>query len=97
MARSSSPMSTALVGIFAADLTARTGNLGAAIGLHFTNNFFALCVLSLDGALSGVSLFVTPFQAGEVDALRPLLLTDLVFIGGIYAIYLGVMSRRAQP
>jgi membrane protease YdiL (CAAX protease family) len=88
--------STAMVGIFAADLTARTGNLGAAIGLHFTNNFFALCILSLDGALSGLSLFVTPFQAGEVAALRPLLLTDLVVICAIYVIYLIVVNRRAQ-
>ncbi len=88
--------STAMVGIFAADLTARTGNLGAAIGLHFTNNFFAICVLSLDGSLSGMSLYVTPFQADQVDALRPLLLTDLVFIGAIYALYLFVMNRRVR-
>ena len=30
------------LGIACADLTARTGNLGAAIGLHMANNVFAL-------------------------------------------------------
>jgi len=50
---------TSVFGLIAADLTARTGSLGAAWGFHFANNFTALCILSMDGALTGLSLFRT--------------------------------------
>lgn len=88
---------TALVGVIAADITARTGNIGAAIGLHFVNNFFAMCFMSLEGGLSGVSLFVTPFSVSDSDLLRPLLLADAASIALIYAVYLIIVNRKRRP
>ena len=46
----------ATMGTLAAFVTMRTGNLGAAIGLHFGNNA-ALTLFGLEGELSGFSLF----------------------------------------
>ncbi|MEJ6404194.1 CPBP family intramembrane glutamic endopeptidase [Yoonia sp. 2307UL14-13] len=49
------------LGLACADLTARTGTLGAAIGLHLANNFFALMVLGIEGQpASGLALFLYP-------------------------------------
>lgn len=55
----------------ASDLTARTGTLGAAIALHFTNNAIAILVASYPGQGSGLALFlypetlITPLGAAE--------------------------------
>jgi uncharacterized protein len=52
-----------LLGLACADLTARTGNLGAAIGLHLANNAFALLLYAVeDWPLSGLALFVYPYE-----------------------------------
>ena len=49
-----------LLGLACADLTARTGNLGAAIGLHTANNIFATIFFAeLDGPSSGLALFLS--------------------------------------
>ena len=87
---------TVLVGVIAADITARTGNIGAAIGLHFVNNFFAMCFLSLNGGLSGVSLYVTPFSVADSSLLRPLLLADAVSIALLYGVYLIIVNRMCR-
>lgn len=50
-------LNTALVGIIAALVTAQTGNLAAAIGLHFANNFLALGLVGMEGQLDAMSLF----------------------------------------
>jgi membrane protease YdiL (CAAX protease family) len=51
------------LGIACADLTARTGNLGAAIGLHLANNLFALMIVAVEGwPASGVALFLFPYE-----------------------------------
>lgn len=52
-------------GLAAADLTARTGALGAAIGLHMANNMFAILVVSLAGPGSGLALFHLPLQMDD--------------------------------
>ncbi len=62
--------------VAAADLTARTGSLGAAMGFHFANNMLALAATALPGALSGLALFTYPFAVDDVVALRPLILMD---------------------
>ena len=53
-------LSTTVVGLVLADVTAKTGNLSAAIGLHFANNVTSLLVVSLPGPLAGLSLWVAP-------------------------------------
>ena len=80
--------STTLFGVFAADLTARTGNLGAAFGLHFTNNFSAMFVTSMQGKMSGLSLYTTPFGANDNDAIRILMIWDIGLMLTTYLIYL---------
>lgn len=70
--------------LLAADLTARTGTIGAAWGFHFANNCVAILFVAMDGPLSGLALFTLP--VGEVAAadLRPLLLADIVVTLLIY-------------
>lgn len=67
-------------GLAAADLTARTGTLGAAIALHLVNNLLSLAVVALPGQFSGLALWLYPFDAAD-DALRPLVALDLAVIG----------------
>ena len=48
-----------LLGLACADLTARTGNLGAAIGLHTVNNMFASVIVGIDGwPSSGLARYI---------------------------------------
>ena len=60
-------------GIAAADLTARTGTIGAALGLHVANNGFAVLVTALAGPGSGLALWHVPLEASspELAALLP--------------------------
>jgi len=64
----------------AADLTARTGTLGAAVALHFANNIAAVLIVAVPGAVSGLALYSYPFSADD-PAFEPLLLVDLGTIG----------------
>tara|TARA_R110002074_G_scaffold48147_2_gene123258 strand:- start:2336 stop:3280 length:945 start_codon:yes stop_codon:yes gene_type:complete len=67
-------------GLVVSDLTARTGSLGLAWGLHFANNVLALLVISVTGGLSGLALFSVP-QGPEMAALlRPLILADIAVL-----------------
>ena len=51
-----------LLGMACADLTARTGTLGAAIGLHFAVNVMAVMIMGIAGwPLSGMALIVLPY------------------------------------
>ncbi len=50
--------------LIATDLVEQTGSLGAAIGLHFVNNLFALLVIAMDETITGLSLYVSPLPAG---------------------------------
>ncbi|MDW4549652.1 CPBP family intramembrane glutamic endopeptidase [Defluviimonas sp. D31] len=66
----------AVFGILAADLTARTGNLGAALGFHAANNISALLIVGLAGNLDGLALWAVVFDPADPDAARPALLLD---------------------
>ncbi len=87
---------TAFFGLIAADVTVRTGNLGAAIGLHFMNNLIAMMLMSLDGTFNGLSLYVTKMHVSDEAAVRSAILTSVVYIVVLYAIYLFVMTRRER-
>lgn len=67
--------------VAAADLTARTGALGAAIAFHLVNNLMAVALTSLPGTLSGVALYHYPFEATDAAAVPLLALVDLGVIG----------------
>lgn len=64
----------------AADLTARAGNLGPAIALHFMSNTSALLILSAEGTLSGMALFRLQIDMADPVALRPYLMIDATMI-----------------
>jgi len=66
-----------IFGFAAADLTACTGSLGAAWGFHFANNVVAILLISVDGPLTGLALFKTPYSA--VDPVMTWLLVGDVF------------------
>jgi uncharacterized protein len=56
-------------GCFAADLTARTGNLGAALAFHAANNASAMFFISLDGNLDGLALWSLHIESvGDLTA-----------------------------
>lgn len=66
--------------LIAADLTEKTGSLGAAMGLHFANNLFALLFISVQDTINGLSLFVTPFTKADTAELPLVLGIDLILL-----------------
>lgn len=64
----------------AADLTARSGNIGAAIGLHFTNNGLALLVSDIVGNFDAVALYHLPLDLGDIAATRSMLLMNFAVL-----------------
>ncbi len=69
--------SAALFGLMAADLTARSGSIGAAWGFHLANNMFALTVIATQGTLTGFALYLTPYDISDTEAIRALIPVDL--------------------
>lgn len=69
--------SASVFGLIAADLTARTGSIGAAWGFHFANNVVAIALLATGGTITGLALWVTPYTLAEYDASAPAVLLDL--------------------
>jgi uncharacterized protein len=74
---------TTLFGLIAADLTARSGTLGLAWGLHFANNVLAILVVSAMPGLDGLALW--KLAPGSSDLLRPLLLIDMALLIVVWA------------
>jgi membrane protease YdiL (CAAX protease family) len=86
-----------LFGVVAADLTRATGSIGAAWGVHFVNNAAAMLIMSLNGSLSGLSLWTTPFTATNTTILRPLIALDMLTTVIVWAlIRLWLARRRAD-
>lgn len=84
------------LGLACADLTARSGNLGAAIGLHLANNAFALLLVGIQGwPASGLALFLYPaFDPEDYDYGLHLLATPggilemLAMLGMVFVLWL---------
>ena len=94
---------TSLFGMVAADLTRRTGNLGAAIGLHFVNNLIAIGILPLGGTMTGISLYVSKIHVDDKTVLTEMMRGSLIWAIGSVVVYFSVMlwlgrrAKRAQP
>jgi hypothetical protein len=89
----------ALLGLACADLTARTGNLGAAIGLHLANNAFALLLYAVaDWPASGLALFVYPYEdpAALDYSLATLLDPSVIVQAMTLALWVAVMWLAAR-
>ncbi len=87
---------TALFGLAAADLTALTGRLGAAWGLHFANNLVALTVIGVPGALPGLALWRTPWTLREAPGGLGLLALDMAVLVLIWALTRRALTARLQ-
>lgn len=77
---------TGFFGLIMADLTARSGALGMAWGLHFANNLFAILLFTTGEALDGLALFRLPFSARDTEAILPLLAVDLAGMVIVWAL-----------
>ncbi len=67
-------------GLLMADLTARAGNLGPAIAVHFANNLTAIILVSLPDSLSGLSLYTIDIDISDPDALDRWLPVDFAMM-----------------
>lgn len=83
---------TGLFGLIAADLTARTGSVGLAWGLHFANNVLAILVVSVAPGLDGLALLRLSEDAAGL--LVPLILADMALLGAVWAACRFVLARR---
>ena len=93
-------LSIMVFGLIAGDVTARSGGIGIAVGLHFANNAFALCLFGVDGYLSGLSLFVLPEMTRQAAEISPLSVVDFVGISFAYIVFLiivAVVTRTRTP
>ncbi|MFT4715769.1 MAG: membrane protease YdiL (CAAX protease family) [Paracoccaceae bacterium] len=85
---------TTLFGLIAADLTARTGNLGAAIALHFVNNAMTFLFLAPKDDMNGLALNITSFGVSDFEQMRVALYADLALLLVAYFVYLRIIARR---
>jgi membrane protease YdiL (CAAX protease family) len=83
-----------VMAMIASDVTARTGNISGAFGLHFGNNAIAIMVTGTPGPLSGLCLWLTPLDPSDVEATRASILASLLPMLVAYAIYVYVVTRR---
>lgn len=65
-------------GLAMADLTARAGNLGPAMAVHFVNNVSAILFVALPDELGGAALYILPFGMSDVEMIRAWLPVDFV-------------------
>ncbi|PZX46136.1 hypothetical protein LY56_01107 [Roseinatronobacter thiooxidans] len=77
---------TGAFGLLMADLTARSGSIGMAWGLHFANNLFAILLFTTGEALDGLALYRLPFSASDTETILPLLGLDLLGMLLVWAI-----------
>jgi len=70
--------------VAAADLTEKSGSLGLAMGWHFVNNCSSLLLVSVKGTITGLALYVTPFELTD-SAMAPVALgIDILVILAIW-------------
>ena len=84
---------TGTFGLLAADLTRLTGSLGAAWGFHFANNLWAITLLAVNGNLTGLALYVTPYSADDTTILPTLILGDLAIMALAWLILRRLLTR----
>lgn len=67
-----------LFGLISADLTARSGSLGLAWGMHFANNTVALCLLATGPIMTGLALRISPHDMKDLAETPWIFALDLV-------------------
>lgn len=84
-----------IFGFCAADLTARTGSLGAAWGFHMANNIAAFLMVSLPDSRSGLSLYVTQFGFEDTQIVVPMILQDIATTLVIWIAIRAILRQKA--
>lgn len=69
-----------LFGILAADLTQRTGSIGAAWGFHLANNALAVLIVAPAGSISGLALWQTSTAFGPEALTSPLATLEVLVL-----------------
>lgn len=85
-----------LFALLAADLTARTGTIGAAWGFHFANNCAAILIVGIEGPLSGLALYTVPLSQIGSGVLGPMLALDLVVMVAVWGALRLALGRAGQ-
>lgn len=86
-------LAAGLFGLLAADLTRRTGSIGAAWGMHFANNCFAILGISVQGTIPGLSLVTTEMAISDTETIAPLLVQDMALTLVLYAAVRWAVAR----
>ncbi len=79
-----------MFGALAADLTARTGSIGAAIAFHFVNNIIAIVIIGLSDHLGGLALMAMPFSISDTNEVLMRLPSNAI---AMLAMYLVIRAR----
>jgi uncharacterized protein len=85
-----------LMGLVFGDVTARSGSLALAIGLHFANNAFAMLVVATPSALSGFALYLSPVDTGDPATVRAGIIANMGLIAAVWLIYILLQRRRLR-
>jgi len=85
---------TAVTGIILAVITLRTGNIGAAAGLHFGNNA-ALLFMGNEGTLDGFSLYLTSIDLKGAYMSWSILTQTTIFVV-VFALW-WMFTQRHRP
>lgn len=75
-----------MFGVLAADLTARTGSLGAAWGFHFANNALAVLFIAPGGSLTGLALWRTGSGLDAEALMTPLVSLEILILLATWAL-----------
>lgn len=86
-------LATFVFALIAADLTERTGSLGAALGLHFVNNAFGILAISVSGTITGLARWVTPFEVGAAGPLVLSLGFNIAFLVVLWRLLVRILDR----
>ncbi|MGR3466624.1 MAG: lysostaphin resistance A-like protein, partial [Shimia sp.] len=85
---------TFVFGLIAADLTRRTGNIGAAWGIHFVNNCYAILIWAYSGPLDGLALFSGPMTVAD-PAFVYVVPFNLAYLGLVWWLVTRRVASRA--
>ena len=86
-------LATFTFALIAADLTERTGNLGAAMGLHLGNNFFGVFLVAQAETITGLALYVAPGDIGTAGVTSLSLAGSTVILLVVWAITVALLDR----
>ncbi|WP_425092845.1 lysostaphin resistance A-like protein [Tropicimonas sp. S265A] len=83
-------LAAGVFGLVAADLTARTGSIMAAWGMHFANNLVAILGVGVPGSITGLALYLTDMPIDDTGAILPFLILDMIL-----TVFVWYLVRRA--